>query len=154
MQNIDREQLARLYEGQDEPIEPLPEKPSRWPVVGVLVLIALVIGLLFTLPAKSAEGVGVACDTQEQAEQVLQLTLDGLEPQAVFDIVNGEAGHNACGMLHLIFTPAEVISATVQDGVQYVIIKMNVHAIIFNGARINFGSHVQYTLYKEPVVQA
>ena len=83
----------------------------------------------------TAVGVGVICNTTEQAEQFIRLRTDGVDPSVAMSTVNARAQDpQACGLAAVAFHPDETLDTRTVQGKELSIVKISVIAG-FNGAQ-------------------
>jgi hypothetical protein len=94
----------------------------------------IVTGLARAEPAETpadnpSVGVGMICNTAEQAEHYIALRAKGAEIQLAANAVNAEA-HNprACGVAAIAFIRGEVLGSKTVDGREWQVVRVNVIA--------------------------
>ena len=81
-----------------------------------------------------AIGVGMICDTAEQAAQFIKLRESGAAPQSAMDTVNKEAGNpRACGVAAIAFVRDATLDSRAVANKLVQVVRINVVAG-FNGA--------------------
>lgn len=74
-------------------------------------------------------GIGMICNTAEQAEHYIALRAEGAEIQLAANVVNAEAHDaRACGVAAIAFTRGEVLGSKTVGGRELQVVRVNVIA--------------------------
>jgi hypothetical protein len=106
-----------------------------------------VIGLPSTAPDEALVGIGVICNTNDQAEQYISLRQTGQELTPAVATVNEQAQEpRACGVAAIAFVPDETLDTKTMGGKLVKIVRVNVVAG-YNGSGWQPVAHtVQYAI--------
>jgi hypothetical protein len=103
---------------------------------------------------ETAIGIGIICDTSEQAEHFINRVASGQEPGAAMSAINAEEhSPRACGIAAVAFTRDETVGSRTVHGKLMEIVRINVIAG-FNGAVWHSASGtVQYAVMESKDIE-
>lgn len=118
---------------------------------GAALAIAFGLFLIGIAHAQANVGVGVICDTAEQATRYVELLRSDSEYEAAIDRVNAEVGaEHACGHATVAFVPIEEV-AHVSNGVApYRIVRVQVIGAGVEGGIIQVPPKVYFAIARMP----